>query len=104
MNPFVLHGLTVTYIEDFLGEVKHLHNIILVKTTICRTNYGSIFKLKVYRKVQGIWERFSQHLSRVKCETDLHVLQGTLHNYQTLLQYMYDNIHNSHSDTDDDSQ
>ena len=98
MNPFILHGLTITYIDSFLDEVKHLHNVILVKTTVARTVYGSILKIKVYRNEKGVWARFSQHVIRVKKESDLHILQGTLHNYQTILQYMYDDIHNSDSD------
>ena len=100
MNPRVLHGLTTTYIDDFLEEVKHLHNLILVKTAVARTTYGSIVKIKIYRHLKGVWERYFEHITRVKYEWDLHILQGTLHNYQTMLQYMYDSIHTSGTSTD----
>ena len=100
MNPFTLNIQTITYIDDFLDEVKHLHNIILIKSVVARTDYGAICKLKIYRKCKGVWERFSQHIIRVKCESDLHILQGTLHNYQTMLQYMYDNMHVINTDSD----
>ena len=100
MNPFALNRRTITYINDFLDEVKHLHKIILVKTVVARTYYRAICKLKIYRKCKGVWEQFSQHIIRVKCESDLHILQGTLHNYQTMLQYMYDNTHRIDTDSD----
>ena len=76
---------TIDY--DFLEEVKHLHNLILVKTAVARTTYGSIVKIKIYRHLKGVWERYSEHITRVKYEWDLHILQGTLHNYQTMLQF-----------------
>ena len=100
MNPRVLHGLTTTYIDNFLEKVKHLHNLILVKTGVARTTYGSILKIKIYRHIKGVWERYSEHITRVKYEWDLHILQGTLHNYQTMLQYMYDSIHTSGTDSE----
>ena len=56
MNPFALNRQTITYIDDFLDEVKHLHNIILVKSVVARTDYGAICKLKIYRKCKGVWE------------------------------------------------
>ena len=37
MNPFVLNGRTISYVDDFLGELKHLHNHILVKTYVAKT-------------------------------------------------------------------
>ena len=40
MNPFTLNIQTITYIDDFLDEVKHLHNIVLVKSVVARTDYG----------------------------------------------------------------
>ena len=72
----------------------------MVKTVVARTYYGAICKLKIYRRGKGVWERFSQHITRVKCESDLHILQGTLHNYETMLQYMYDNTHMIDTDMD----
>ena len=99
MNAFSLNIQTINYIDNFLDQVKHLHNIIRVKTTIVRTQYGAMYKVKIYRKIEGVWDRFSQHVGSVKCPTDLHILQGILYNYETMLQYMYDNIHNSYSDS-----
>lgn len=98
MNPFRLNRRTISYIDDFLDELKHLHNHILVNTYVARTEYGSIVRIKIYRRMKGQWERFSNHVCRVKCQVDLDFLQGTLQHYQTLLQYMYDNISDSESD------
>ena len=103
MNPYVLNGLTISYMEDFLGEVKHLKNHIIVKCYSAKTGYGSILKIKVYRYVKGSWERYSHQVLRVKCETDLAILQGTFHHYQSVLQYMYEDmnlIQTNSSDTE----
>ena len=98
MNPFSLNQRTITYIQDFLDELKHLHNHILVKTYIAKTYYGSIVRIKIYRRMKGQWERFSNHVCIVKRQVDLDILHGTLQHYQTVLQYMYDNISDSESD------
>ena len=73
MNPFALNRRTITYIDHFLDEVKHLHNIILIKSVVARTDYRAICKLKIYRKCKGVWERFSQHIIRVKCERSSYI-------------------------------
>ena len=98
MNPFSLNQRTITYIQDFLDELKHLHNHILVKTYIAKTYYGSIVRIKIYRRMKGQWEHFSNHVCIVKRQVDLDILHGTLQHYQTVLQYMYDNISDSESD------
>ena len=48
--------------------------------------------------MKGQWERFSNHVCIVKRQVDLDILHGTLQHYQTVLQYMYDNISDSESD------
>ena len=63
-----------------------------------KQKYGSILKIKIYRRIRGQWERFSNNIMRVKCETDLDILHGTLHHYQNILQYIYDNINESGSE------
>ena len=98
INSFVIHGRTVSYVDDFLSELKHLHNHILVKTYLASVSYGSILKIKIYRRINGQWERFSNHITRVKSKIDLDILHGTLQNYQTMLQYMYDNTNESDSE------
>ena len=93
-----LHRTAVSYIEHFLDDVRHIKNRLVVKTVIAHMEYGSIIKVKIYRYTSGDWERYSKHISRVKCELDLTILQSTLNHYVTILQYMYDN--DSHSESD----
>ena len=93
-----LHRTAVSYIEHFLDDVRHIKNRLVVKTVIARMEYGSIIKVKIYRYTSGDWERYSKHISRVKCELDLTILHSTLNHYVTILQYMYDN--DSHSESD----
>ena len=100
MNAFSLNQRTITYIDDFLDELKHIHNHISVKIYVARTEYGSIVRIKIYWQMKGQWERFSNHVCRVKCQIDLDILHGTLQHYQTFLQYMYDNISDNQSESD----
>ena len=104
MKPYVLNALTIGYAEDFLSETCHLKNRILVKCYVVKMPYGSILKIKVYRRIQGEWERYCEHITRVKCDTDLAIVQGVFHHYQSFLQYMYDemNLKDSNDSTDTD--
>ena len=98
MNPFILNRQTISYVDDFLKHLRHVHNNILVKTYQARTKYGAILRIKIYRRMQGQWKRYSNNIFRVKCQVDLDILHGTLQHYQTVLQYMYDNINQTDSD------
>ena len=100
LNKERLHRSAVSYIEHFLDDVKHIRNRVLVKTVIARMEYGSIIKVKIYRYISGNWERYSKHISRVKCGTDLTILHSTLNHYVTILQYMYNNDSDSDSESD----
>ena len=104
MNPYVLNAAAISYAEDFLTETSHLKNRIQVKCYVVKMPYGSILKIKVYRRIKGQWERYCDHITRVKCETDLAILQGVFHQYQYSLQYMYDemNLKNSNDSSESD--
>ena len=92
MNKEKLHRTSVSYIENFLDDVRHIKNRVLVKTVIARMAYGSVIKIKIYRNLGlGHWERYSKNILRVKSQMDLTVLHSTLNHYATILQYMYDN-------------
>ena len=99
MNPFILNRQTISYVNDFLNDLRHLHNHILVKIYQARTKYGAILRIKIYRWIEGQGERYSNNLFRVKCQVDLDILHGTLQQYQTVLQYMYDNINFNQNDS-----
>ena len=92
MNKEKLHRTSVSYIENFLDDVRHIKNRVLVKTVIARMAYGSVIKIKIYWNLGlGHWERYSKNILRVKSQMDLTVLHSTLNHYATILQYMYDN-------------
>ena len=103
MNPYQLNARTIAYVEDFLTETIHLKNRISVKCYVVKMTYGSILKIKVYRRVKGQWERYCDHITRVKCETDLAILHGVFHQYQYSLQYMYEEMNLQHSNDSTDS-
>ena len=92
MNKEKLHRTSVSCIENFLDDVRHIKNRVLVKTVIARMAYGSVIKIKIYWNLElGHWERYSKNILRVKSQMDLTVLHSTLNHYATILQYMYDN-------------
>ena len=99
MNPYQLNARTIAYVEDFLTETIHLKNRISVKCYVVKMTYGSILKIKVYRRVN--W--YCDHITRVKCETDLAILHGVFHQYQYSLQYMYEEMNLQHSNDSTDS-
>ena len=103
MNPYQLNALTIAYAEDFLDETIHLKNRISVKCYVLKMTYGSILKIKVYQRVKGQWERYCDHITRVKCETDLAILHGVFHQYRYSLQYMYEEMNLQHSNDSSDS-
>ena len=72
---------------------------LILRTSVDVLLHAHVLEMQVCT-LKGVWERYSEHITRVKYEWDLHILQGTLHNYQTMLQYMYDSIHTSGTGTD----
>ena len=79
MNKEKLHRTSVSYIENFLDDVRHIKNRVLVKTVIARMAYGSVIKIKIYWNLRlGHWERYSKNILRVKSQMDLTVLHSTL--------------------------
>ena len=103
-NKEQLNWRTIDYVAQFLEEVNHLKNRIKVKTVVAKIHYGSILSIKIYRykTVSGTWERHSNSVFRVKCDTDLVVLQSSLHHYLTILKYMYENIIAKEKENDSD--
>ena len=92
MNKEKLHRTSVLYIENFLDDVRHIKNRVIVKTVTARMAYGSVIKIKIYQNLGlGHWERYCKNILRVKSQMDLTLLHSTLNHYATILQYMYDN-------------
>ena len=103
MNPNTLNRVAISYVQDFLEEMHHLRNRLIVKCIVAKMDYGSILKIKVYRQIKGQWSRFSKHICRVKSELDIAILQSTLNHFQNTYQFMCDNMRqreNNDSDTD----
>ena len=84
------HWISISYVNDFLNDVKYCRYSVKVNTFVVRRKYGTLVKIKIKIERNGTWERFSTHIIRIRSPADICVLQATLHNYKTVVCHLSD--------------
>ena len=87
------HGHVISYVSDFLEELKHVNHKIKVHTLVMRKEYGSLVCIKCKIYTHGSWKKYSTQIIRVRAPFDLCVLQAMLHNYNMIMECMYQHLH-----------
>ena len=86
------HGRVISYVSDFPEDLKHVNHKIKVHTLLMRKDYGSLVRIKCKIYTHGSWEKYSTQIIREIYPFDLCVLQSTLHNYNTIIECMYQHV------------
>ena len=86
------HGRVISYVSEFLEDLKHVNHKINVQTLVIRKDYGTLVRIKCKIYTHGSWEKYSTQIIRVRYPFDLCVLQATLHNYNTIIESMYQHL------------
>ena len=86
------HRRVISYVSDFLDELKPVNHKIKVHTLVMRKDYGSVVQIKLKIYTHGSWEKYSTHIIRVRAPVNICVLQATLHNYKTIIECMYQHL------------
>ena len=83
------HWIAISYVNDFIEDVRHVKNTVKVQTLVMQIDYGTLVRIKIKVCTYGSWEKFSTHIIRIRTPADICVLQATLHNYKTIIEHLY---------------
>lgn len=86
------HGQVISYVSDFLDELKPVNHKIKVHTLVMRKDYGSVVQIKLKIYTHGSWEKYSTHIIGVRAPVDICVLQATFHDYKMIIECMYQHL------------
>ena len=86
------HGHVISYVSDFLDELKPVNHKIKVHILVMRKDYGSVVQIKLKIYTHGSREKYSTHIFRVRAPVDICVLQATLHDYKMIIECMYQHL------------